>query len=125
MYCAGPGVKRAQGREEKRDLWDKAREKKINKKLRSTGHDTGEGEESLPIGNSSSSQAAEKKEMSMRAGTGILGGLIGGNSLKKRYMRYRTGVPRSKKACLPGGFKPNPSHKPPSPSALNILRLIW
>ena len=46
-----------QGREEERGVWDKAREKKISKTLGK--------ERSLPIGNSSSSQAAEKKEMSM------------------------------------------------------------
>lgn len=43
-------------------MWEKAREKEISKRVREKGCDAGETEDSLPIGNSSSSQAAEKKD---------------------------------------------------------------
>ena len=54
------------GIEGERGVWDKAREKKISKTVRGQGMTLGTGR-SLLIGNSSSGQAAEKKEIRMQA----------------------------------------------------------
>ena len=94
--------------------------------MRRTGHDTGDGEESLPIGNSSSSQATEKTEMSMEGRDRNLGWANQEKLPEKEiYGMQDMGSQEQKSMPLGGGVKPTPSQKPPSPSALINLRLIW